>query len=126
MSDDDAALDSMDTEEDIFSPRNRSLGSNARRVKSLRTLRSHSNSTSHISMNNLSVRRSTRHRMQTYDNLNTSWILGKAYLKIILDSICNIYHLHLIFLNHIKKIIEYYVTYKAYLLNNVLDKIVVR
>ncbi|XP_050576088.1 ATPase family AAA domain-containing protein 2-like isoform X2 [Bombus affinis] len=81
MSDDDAALDSMDTEEDIFSPRNRSLGSNARRVKSLRTLRSHSNSTSHISMNNLSVRRSTRHRMQTYDNLNTSWILGTQTLK---------------------------------------------
>ncbi|XP_068988018.1 ATPase family AAA domain-containing protein 2-like isoform X3 [Bombus flavifrons] len=81
MSDDDAALDSMDTEEDIFSPRNRSLGSNARRVKSLRTLRSHSSSTSHISMNNLSVRRSTRHRMQTYDNLNTSWILGTQTLK---------------------------------------------
>ncbi|CAK9825447.1 ATPase family AAA domain-containing protein 2 [Anthophora retusa] len=81
MSDDDAALDSMDTEEDIFCPRNRNLGSNARRVKSLRTLRSHSNSTSHISMNNLSVRRSTRNRMQTYDNLNTSWILGTQTLK---------------------------------------------
>ncbi|KAF3421753.1 hypothetical protein E2986_11194 [Frieseomelitta varia] len=85
MSDDDVALDSMDTEEDIFSPRNRNLGSNPRRVKNLRTLRSHSNSASHISMNNLSVRRSTRHRMQTYDNLNTS----KAYLKI--NKICNNY-----------------------------------
>lgn len=82
MSDDDAALDSMDTEEDIFSQRNRRLSSNARRVKSLRTLRSHSNSNSHISMNNLSVRRSTRNRMQTYDNLNTSWILGKKYFYI--------------------------------------------
>ncbi|XP_076249448.1 uncharacterized protein LOC143188854 isoform X2 [Calliopsis andreniformis] len=81
MSDDDAALDSMDTEEDLFSPRNRSLGSSAGRVKSLRTLRSHSNSASHISMNNLSVRRSTRNRMQTYDNLNTSWILGTQTLK---------------------------------------------
>ncbi|XP_076547755.1 ATPase family AAA domain-containing protein 2 isoform X3 [Osmia lignaria lignaria] len=79
MSDDDAALDSMDTEEDIFSPRVRSLGSNVRRVKNLRTLRS--NSTSHISVNNLSVRRSTRNRMQTYDNLNTSWILGTQTLK---------------------------------------------
>ncbi|XP_033327790.1 ATPase family AAA domain-containing protein 2 isoform X1 [Megalopta genalis] len=81
MSDDDAALDSMDTEEDIFIPRSRNLGSNARRVKSLRTLRSHSNTNSHISMNNLSVRRSTRNRMQTYDNLNTSWILGTQTLK---------------------------------------------
>ncbi|XP_076387362.1 ATPase family AAA domain-containing protein 2 isoform X4 [Megachile rotundata] len=79
MSDDDAALDSMDTEEDIFTPRIRSLGSNVRRVKNLRTLRS--NSTSHISVNNLSVRRSTRNRMQTYDNLNTSWILGTQTLK---------------------------------------------
>lgn len=74
MSDDDAALDSMDTEEEIFCPRTRSLESNVRRSKSLRKLRSHSGSTSHI--NNLSVRRSTRNRMQTYDNLNTSWILG--------------------------------------------------
>ncbi|XP_076748821.1 ATPase family AAA domain-containing protein 2B-like isoform X1 [Xylocopa sonorina] len=81
MSDDDAALDSMDTEEDIFSQRNRRLGYNTRRVKCLRTLRSHSNSSSHISMNNLSVRRSTRNRMQTYDNLNTSWILGTQTLK---------------------------------------------
>lgn len=80
MSDDDAALDSMDTEEDIFSPRVRSLGSNVRRVKNLRTLRS--NSTSHISVNNLSVRRSTRNRMQTYDNLNTSWILGTGTIKL--------------------------------------------
>ncbi|CAL7944328.1 unnamed protein product [Xylocopa violacea] len=32
-------------------------------------------------MNNLSVRRSTRNRMQTYDNLNTSWILGTQTLK---------------------------------------------
>lgn len=83
MSDDDAALDSMDTEEDIFSPRNRTLGTIARRVKSLRTLRSQSNSTSHISINNSSVRRSTRNRMQTYDNLNTSWLLGIAYYKIL-------------------------------------------
>ncbi|KAG7204576.1 hypothetical protein KM043_004999 [Ampulex compressa] len=81
MSDDDAALDSMDTEEDIFTPRNRSLGSSARKVKSLRTLRSHSVATSHLSINNLSVRRSTRNRMQTYDNLNTSWILGTQTLK---------------------------------------------
>lgn len=77
MSDDDAALDSMDTEEDIFCPRTRSLESNVRRSKSLRKLRSHSGSASHITRNNLSVRRSTRNRMQTYDNLNTSWILGK-------------------------------------------------
>ena len=76
MLDDDAALDSMDTEEEIFSPRNHSLDSNVRRPKSLRKLRSHSGSNSHITSNNLSVRRSTRKRMQTYDNLNTSWILG--------------------------------------------------
>lgn len=76
MLDDDAALDSMDTEEEIFSPRNHSLDSNVRRPKSLRKLRSHSGSNSHITRNNLSVRRSTRNRMQTYDNLNTSWILG--------------------------------------------------
>ncbi|XP_019698799.1 ATPase family AAA domain-containing protein 2 isoform X1 [Harpegnathos saltator] len=76
MSDDDAALDSMDTEEEIFCPRTRSLESNVRRSKNLRKLRSHSGSTSHIS-----VRRSTRNRMQTYDNLNTSWILGTQTLK---------------------------------------------
>jgi len=74
MSDDDVALDSMDTEEEIFTSRNH-LDSN-RRPKSLRKLRSHSGSNSHITRNNLSVRRSTRNRMQTYDNLNTSWILG--------------------------------------------------
>ncbi|KYM86428.1 ATPase family AAA domain-containing protein 2, partial [Atta colombica] len=77
----DAALDSMDTEEEIFSPRNHSLDSNVRRPKSLRKLRSHSGSNSHITRNNLSVRRSTRNRMQTYDNLNTSWILGTQTLK---------------------------------------------
>ncbi|KAL6257281.1 hypothetical protein P5V15_012209 [Pogonomyrmex californicus] len=81
MSDDDAALDSMDTEEEIFAPRNHSLESNVRRPKSLRKLRSHSGSNSHITRNNLSVRRSTRNRMQTYDNLNTSWILGTQTLK---------------------------------------------
>lgn len=75
MSDDDAALDSMDTEEEIFASR-KHLESNVRRPKSLRKLRSHSGSNSHITRNNLSVRRSTRNRMQTYDNLNTSWILG--------------------------------------------------
>ncbi|CAL1683739.1 unnamed protein product [Lasius platythorax] len=79
MSDDDAALDSMDTEEEIFAPR--SLESSVRRPKSLRKLRSHSGSNSHITRNNLSVRRSTRNRMQTYDNLNTSWILGTQTLK---------------------------------------------
>ncbi|XP_020281851.1 ATPase family AAA domain-containing protein 2-like isoform X2 [Pseudomyrmex gracilis] len=78
MSDDDAALDSMDTEEEIF---NRTLETNVRRSKSLRKLRSHSGSNSHITRNNLSVRRSTRNRMQTYDNLNTSWILGTQTLK---------------------------------------------
>ncbi|XP_015438731.1 PREDICTED: ATPase family AAA domain-containing protein 2-like [Dufourea novaeangliae] len=81
MSDDDTALDSMDTDEEIFSARSRSLGSKPRRVNSLRTLRSHSNSNSHKSRSNLSVRRSTRNRMQTYDNLNTSWILGTQTLK---------------------------------------------
>ncbi|KYN39328.1 ATPase family AAA domain-containing protein 2 [Trachymyrmex septentrionalis] len=80
MLDDDAALDSMDTEEEIFS-RKHSLDSNVRRPKSLRKLRSHSGSNSHITRNNLSVRRSTRNRMQTYDNLNTSWILGTQTLK---------------------------------------------
>lgn len=84
MSDDDAALDSMDTEEEIFTSRNRSLESNVRRPKSLRKLRSHSNS--HIINNNLSVRRSTRNRMQTYDNLNTSWILGISYINYIYKS----------------------------------------
>lgn len=83
MSDDDAALDSMDTEEEIFASRNRSLESNVRRPKSLRKLRSHSGSNSHIINNNLSVRRSTRNRMQTYDNLNTSWILGISYIHFI-------------------------------------------
>ncbi|XP_015588936.1 ATPase family AAA domain-containing protein 2 isoform X2 [Cephus cinctus] len=81
MSDDDATLDSMDTEEDIFSPRSRRLSATVRRDKSLRTLRSHSVVGAHIDRNNLSVRRSTRNRMQTYDNLNTSWILGTQTLK---------------------------------------------
>lgn len=82
MSDDDAALDSMDTEDDVFNPRNRTLDS-VRKVKTLRTLRSHSHTgtTTHITRNNLSVRRSTRNRMQTYDNLNTTWILGTQTLK---------------------------------------------
>lgn len=73
MSDDDAALDSMDTEEEMFAPH---LDSKVRRPKNLRKLRSHSGSNAHITRSNLSVRRSTRNRMQTYDNLNTSWILG--------------------------------------------------
>ncbi|XP_012273036.1 ATPase family AAA domain-containing protein 2 isoform X2 [Orussus abietinus] len=81
MSDDDLSLDSMDTEEDIFSPRNRGLAMTSRRVKNLRTLRSHVTPSNHITRNNLSVRRSTRNRMQTYDNLNTSWILGTQTLK---------------------------------------------
>ncbi|TGZ56172.1 ATPase family AAA domain-containing protein 2 [Temnothorax longispinosus] len=81
MSDDDPALDSMDTEEEIFVPRNHSLEATVRRSKSLRKLRSHSGSNSHLTRNNLSVRRSTRNRMQTYDNLNTSWILGTQTLK---------------------------------------------
>ncbi|KAL0128837.1 hypothetical protein PUN28_003901 [Cardiocondyla obscurior] len=81
MSDDGVALDSMDTEEEIFVPRKHSLESNIRRSDSLRKLRSHSGSNSHITRNNLSVRRSTRNRMQTYDNLNTSWILGTQTLK---------------------------------------------
>ncbi|XP_034943893.1 ATPase family AAA domain-containing protein 2-like [Chelonus insularis] len=80
MSDDDIAMDSVDSDEDIFSTHNRSHN-DARRSKPLRTLRSHSNNKSHITRNNLSVRRSTRNRMQTYDNLNTSWILGTQTLK---------------------------------------------
>lgn len=78
MSDDDATIDSMDSEEDIFSTHNRNgLSNNVRRSKNLRTLRSHSsNNTPRITRNNSKVRRSTRNRMQTYDNLNTSWILG--------------------------------------------------
>ena len=75
MTDDEVAMDSMDTEEDIFSPRGRRSDS-VRRLKSLRTLRSHSGSGQHSDRKNTSVRRSTRNRMQTYDNLNTSWILG--------------------------------------------------
>ncbi|XP_015179845.1 PREDICTED: ATPase family AAA domain-containing protein 2-like isoform X1 [Polistes dominula] len=77
MSDDDVALDSMDTEEDIFN------ANPVRRAKTLRTLRSHSHgsTSTHITRSNLSVRRSTRNRMQTYDNLNTSWILGTQTLK---------------------------------------------
>lgn len=81
MSDDDVALglgDSMDSDEDIFSTHNRRHGPTGRRCKNSRTLRSHAGSSPHISANNLSVRRSTRNRMQTYDNLNTSWILGMA------------------------------------------------
>ncbi|KAK2577983.1 hypothetical protein KPH14_008415 [Odynerus spinipes] len=82
MSDDDATLDSMDIEEDVFNPHSHSLDT-VRKVKTLRTLRSHSHSgtTAHLTRNNLSVRRSTRNRMQTYDNLNTSWILGTQTLK---------------------------------------------
>ncbi|XP_043277332.1 ATPase family AAA domain-containing protein 2-like isoform X2 [Venturia canescens] len=84
MSDDDAALglgDSMDSDEDIFTVHNRQHESNIRRSKSLRTLRSQSGNNAHRTSNNLSVRRSTRHRMPIYDNLNTSWILGKQTLK---------------------------------------------
>jgi len=94
MSDDDAALDSMDTEEEIFASRNRNLDSNVRRSKSLRKLRSHSNSNSHITRNNLSVRRSTRNRMQTYDNLNTSWILGTIMFYICILDIGILYILY--------------------------------
>ncbi|XP_057323469.1 ATPase family AAA domain-containing protein 2-like isoform X2 [Microplitis mediator] len=81
MSDDDIAMDSIDSDEDIFSAHNSSLRNNVRRSKSARTLRSHSSNNSLIARNNLSVRRSTRNRMQTYDNLNTSWILGTQTLK---------------------------------------------
>uniref|UniRef100_A0A0C9QVG3 Tat-binding homolog 7 n=1 Tax=Fopius arisanus TaxID=64838 RepID=A0A0C9QVG3_9HYME len=63
MSDDNA---SMDSDEDIFSSRPRRLsGRSSHRV--IRT--------------QPGVRRSTRNRMQTYDNLNTSWILGTQTLK---------------------------------------------
>ncbi|XP_011867387.1 PREDICTED: ATPase family AAA domain-containing protein 2-like isoform X2 [Vollenhovia emeryi] len=81
MTDDDTTADSMDTEEEMFAPRSHSLESSVRRPKSLRKLRSHSRSNSHLARSNLSVRRSTRNRMQTYDNLNTSWILGTQTLK---------------------------------------------
>ncbi|XP_046418584.1 ATPase family AAA domain-containing protein 2-like isoform X1 [Neodiprion fabricii] len=81
MSDDEVTMDSMDTEEDIFTPRSRSLGSVARKSKSLRTLRSRVPSSPLLNRNVSSVRRSTRNRMQTYDNLNTSWILGTQTLK---------------------------------------------
>ncbi|KAH0540202.1 ATPase family AAA domain-containing protein 2-like isoform X2 [Cotesia glomerata] len=81
MSDDDIAMDSIDTDEDIFSSHNSTLRNNVRRSKNARTLRSHSSNNSLITRNNLSVRRSTRNRMQTYDNLNTSWILGTQTLK---------------------------------------------
>ncbi|XP_048505295.1 ATPase family AAA domain-containing protein 2-like isoform X2 [Athalia rosae] len=81
MSDDEATMDSMDTEEDIFTPRTRSLGSTARKSKSIRNLRSHPMNGAHMNRSNCSVRRSTRNRMQTYDNLNTSWILGTQTLK---------------------------------------------
>ncbi|KAK0178077.1 hypothetical protein PV328_002058 [Microctonus aethiopoides] len=83
MSDDDATIDSMDSDEDIFSTHNRNgLSNNVRRSKNLRTLRSHSsNNTPRITRNNSKVRRSGRNRMQTYDNLNTSWILGTQTLK---------------------------------------------
>ncbi|XP_044006263.1 ATPase family AAA domain-containing protein 2-like isoform X2 [Aphidius gifuensis] len=64
MSDDNAEMESMDSDEDIFSPRNRRLSGRSSR----RPLRP-------------GVRRSTRNRMQTYDNLNTSWILGTQTLK---------------------------------------------
>ena len=84
MTDDEATMDSMDTEEDLFSPRGRnSIGASVRRTKSLRTLRSHASTSPHIAArHNLSVRRSTRNRMQTYDNLNTSWILGTILSRI--------------------------------------------
>ncbi|XP_015118071.1 ATPase family AAA domain-containing protein 2 isoform X1 [Diachasma alloeum] len=66
MSDGNAAMDSMDSDEDIFSARPRRLSGR---------------STHRVMRTQPGVRRSTRNRMQTYDNLNTSWILGTQTLK---------------------------------------------
>ncbi|XP_031785660.1 ATPase family AAA domain-containing protein 2 isoform X2 [Nasonia vitripennis] len=76
MSDD--AMDSMDaedTEEEIFeNPRKAHL-------QGIRTLRSHTTPNQDLDKNNSRVRRSTRNKSQTYDNLNTSWIFGTQTLK---------------------------------------------
>ncbi|XP_011505314.1 PREDICTED: ATPase family AAA domain-containing protein 2-like isoform X2 [Ceratosolen solmsi marchali] len=74
MSDDDAldSVDTEDTEEDIFNPHS---------LKGLRTLRSQTNSNQDLDQNSSIVRRSTRNKSQTYDNLNTSWIFGTQTLK---------------------------------------------
>lgn len=81
MSDD--AMDSMDaedTEEEIFeNPRKAHL-------QGLRTLRSHTTPNQELDKNNSRVRRSTRNKSQTYDNLNTSWIFGNNSFDIL--SIC--------------------------------------
>ncbi|XP_058809899.1 ATPase family AAA domain-containing protein 2-like [Phymastichus coffea] len=74
MTDDDA-LDSMDTEDtegEIFNPH---------MLKGPRTLRSHSTSNQDLDQSSSIVRRSTRNKSQTYDNLNTSWIFGTQTLK---------------------------------------------
>lgn len=72
MTDDDAldSMDTEDTEEEMFNPR---------KSKGPRTLRSQSTSTQQLDQNNSIVRRSTRNKSQTYDNLNTSWIFGKLW-----------------------------------------------
>jgi hypothetical protein len=72
---DDDALDSVeteDTEDDIFNPHS---------LKGLRTLRSQTSSNQDLDQNNSIVRRSTRNKSQTYDNLNTSWIFGNNISK---------------------------------------------
>lgn len=67
MSDEDAldSVDTEDTEEDIFRPRRRRLHKSLNR-----------NSSQNLQHND-SIRRSTRNKSQTYDNLNPSWIFGE-------------------------------------------------
>ncbi|KAL7298439.1 hypothetical protein TKK_0008227 [Trichogramma kaykai] len=72
------AVDSMDTEdsdeEEIFDGRHLR--------KSLRSsLRSQNHSAQESHSNNLNIRRSTRKKLQTYENLNSSWIFGTQTLK---------------------------------------------
>ncbi|XP_014219743.1 ATPase family AAA domain-containing protein 2 isoform X2 [Copidosoma floridanum] len=70
MTDDDAldTMDTEDTEEEIYS-------------RKVNDLKAHNNNSPEVDQNGSLVRRSTRHKSQTYDNLNQSWIFGTQTLK---------------------------------------------
>lgn len=72
MSDDDApdSVDTEDTEEEIYTLRHK------KDLKNTRSNNSTTNSNQNLDQNSSIVRRSTRNKSQTYDNLNCSWIFG--------------------------------------------------
>lgn len=74
MSDDDApdSVDTEDSDEEIYTSRR------GRGLRNTRSNNSTTNSNQNLDQNSSIVRRSTRNKSQTYDNLNCSWIFGNA------------------------------------------------